>query len=122
MTIIKPVPEDALIEAYDVAQSALRNAAFPALVVEEVTDDDETYMALRCPRCGNLIDDGTLAAISPAESWDYNEYPDDDAFDHQRVTFVQDERPDLEETLYYMHGDTPGHAVSLPDGWTETWS
>lgn len=116
------VPEDALIAQYDELQTKLRAAEFPALVAEEVTDDGETYMALRCPRCGHTIDDGMLVAVSPAESWDYSEELDDHAFDHQRVTFVQDERPDLEATLYYLHGDNPGHAVSLPDGWKEDWT
>ena len=119
---VESVPQDALIEAYDRAQSELREASesFPRLVVDTVTDDGETYMALRCPRCGLTVDDGELYAISPAEHWGPNDYVDDNAFDHQIVTFDSSERPDLEETLYYMHGDN-GHAVSLPDGWTEDW-
>lgn len=119
---VKPVPADILIGVYGHAQAALRAAVFPALVVEEVTDDGETFMALRCPRCDGIVSDAGLVAVSPAESWDYSEEIDDDAFDRHRVTFVQDERPNLEETLYYMHGDLPGHAVSLPDGWTEDWT
>jgi hypothetical protein len=121
---VTPVPEDAVIEAYDAAQTAVRDVTdhFPRLVEEEVTDDGETYMALRCPRCEGLISDGDLFAISPAEHWGPNDYPDDDAFDHHRVTFDSSESPDLEETLYYRHGDYPGHAVSLPEGWSEDWS
>lgn len=113
---------DALIAALGAAQSAVRAHTFPALVEEEVTDDGETFMALRCPRCDGIVSDGDLFAISPAEHWAPNEYPDDDSFDHHRIYFDSEERPDLEETLYYSHGDTPGHAVSLPDGWAEDWT
>jgi hypothetical protein len=113
---------DALIAALAAAQTAVRNHTFPQLIEEEVTDDGETYMALRCPRCDYLVDDGDLYAISPAEHWAPNEYPGDDAFDHRRLTFDSGERPDLEETLYYNHGDGPGHAVSLPAGWSEDWT
>lgn len=121
---VTPVPQDALIEAYDRAQMELRDASesFPALFVDEVYDDGESYSALRCPRCDSIVDEGELFAVSPAEHWGPNDYVDDDAFDHRRVTFDSSERPELEETLYYRHGDNPGHAVSLPEGWTEDWS
>jgi len=116
---VERVPEDALIAAYDSAQAELRDAEFPRLVVDEVIDDGETYLAVRCPRCGELVDEGELVAVSPAESWDYNdEIEPEDA----RVVFNQNGSPDLGETLYYLHGDNPGHAVSLPDGWTEDWT
>jgi len=114
------VPEDALIAIYEAAKENLRRAAFPALMVEQVTDDDETYIALRCPRCGDLIEEGDLRAVSPAESWDYNEQIEEDT---RWVSFGQPDSPDLEDTLYITHGDIKGlaHGVSLPDGWTETW-
>jgi len=118
MTRIKPVPEDALIQAYEDAKKNLAAAAFPALMVEQVTDDDETYIALRCPRCGDLIEEGDLRAVSPAESWDYNEQIEEDT---RWVSFGQPDTPELEETLYITHGDGPGHGVSLPDGWREAW-
>lgn len=116
-------PIDELIAAYEAAQRALRDASSgaPALVEEEVTDDGETYMALRCPRCGELVVEVELFAVSPAEHWAPNDYPDDDAFDHRRITFDSSERPDLEETLYYKHGES-GHAVTLPEGWSEDWT
>jgi uncharacterized C2H2 Zn-finger protein len=115
------IPEDALIAIYEEAQENLRAATFPALIAEEVTDDDETYMALRCPRCGHLIEEGDLRAVSPAESWDYNEQIGDWEFDHQLVSFGRPDNPDLQDTLYITHGDSPGHGVSLPDGWKEDW-
>lgn len=120
MSTITRVPEDDLIDTYQAAKRALYDATFPALLIEEVTADGETYMALRCPRCERLVNAESLCAVSPAESWDYAEDIDDDSFDHQRVYFSQDERPDLEETLYYLHNDN--HAVSLPEGWTEDWT
>ena len=112
------IPEDALIAQWEQLKEDLRAATFPALVVEQVTDDGETYTALRCPRCGRLIARGDLRAVSPAESWDYNEQIDGDI---PMVSFGQPDNPDLEETLYITHGDNPGHGVSLPDGWTEDW-
>lgn len=118
---LTPLPGDSLIALHEKIQEAIRAVDFPQLVEEEVTDDGETYMALRCPRCDSIVSDGDLSAVSPAEQWAPNEYPDDDAFDHRRLTFDGSDRPDLEETLYYKHGD-PGHAVSLPDGWTENWT
>lgn len=119
---VERVPEDDLITAYEYAQTNLRDAVFPQLIVDHVVDDGEEYAALRCPRCGELIGDGDLFAVSPAEQWGPNDYPDDDSFDHRRVQFDSSEFPELEPTLYYRHGDMPGHAVSLPDGWTEDWS
>jgi hypothetical protein len=124
VSTVTPVPEDDLIRRYEAAQAELREGTdkFPRLVMQEVTDDDETYWTLYCPRCEHSVGDGDLYAISPAEHWAPNEYLEDDAFDRHRVTFDSSERPDLEETLYYQHGDLPGHAVSLPDGWKEDWS
>ncbi len=120
--LIDPAAEgDALIAEYETAQAAVRGHVFPRLIEDEVTDDGETYKALRCPRCGVLVNEGELFAVSPAEHWAPNEEPDDWAFDHQRVRFDASERPDLEPTLYYKHGDDFGHAVSLPEGWTEDW-
>lgn len=115
---IEKVEGDALIRIYETAQKMVREAVFPALIEEEVTDDRETFMALRCPRCGQLVDE--LYAVSPAEAWSPSEDVDsDDAFDRRRITFDPSERPDLEETLYYKHDE---HAVALPDGWVEVWS
>jgi uncharacterized C2H2 Zn-finger protein len=112
------IPEDALIAIYEQAKEDLRAATFPALVVEQVVDDGETFTALRCPRCGHHIEEGDLRAVSPAESWDYNEQIDGDI---PMVSFGQPDNPDLDETLYITHGDSPGHGVSLPEGWTEDW-
>lgn len=116
---------DALIAAYEQAQAALRAHAFPALEMETVTDDGETYEALRCPRCGILVDGpDDLYAVSPSEHWASAEVIDDAAFDYGRVRFGSDPNFDLEETLYYSHG-MPGtegsHAVSLPTTWREEW-
>lgn len=116
---------DALIEAYYAAQNDLRGHAFPALNPETVTDDGETYEALRCPRCGGLVDADALYAVSPAEHWAPAEEIGDWELDHGVITFERGENPDLDETLYYSHG-MPGqddsHAVSLPNNWTENWT
>lgn len=111
-------PIDTMIERYEALAAEITATVAPRLVVEEVTDDGETYMGLRCPRCGTLADEDNLAAVDQSTRWNYADAPDDDSFDHQRLTFngADDEHG---ETLYYLHNDS--HAVSLPDGWTEDW-
>lgn len=116
---IETHPGDALIAEYERLENLIRQATFPQLEVEEVTDGGETYMALRCPRCGGLADDGNLAAVDRSMRWNYADAPDDDSFDHRRLTFNSADH-EAEETLYYLHNDD--HAVSLPDGWTEDWT
>lgn len=120
MTEVEPVIGDLLISKRQELEQQIRSYRFPELVGEEVTDDGETFMALRCPRCGHLVTADSLSAISPAEHWAYADDVDsDDAFDYQRITFYVGESPDLDETLYYQHNDD--HAVNLPDGWKEEW-
>lgn len=110
---------DALIAEYERLENAVRQTVFPRLFVDEVEDDGETSMGLRCPRCGTLATADNLAAVDRSTRWNYASEPDDDAFDHRRITF-NGEGDDHEETLYYLHNDS--HAVSLPDGWTEDWT
>lgn len=119
MTKITYHPGDALIAEYQALEEAIRRTAFPALEVETVTDDGETYQALRCPRCGGQVNDANLAAVDQSTRWNYADWPDDDSFDHERLTFNQGDS-DFDSTLYYLHNDD--HAVSLPDGWTEEWT
>lgn len=98
----------------------IRAFEFPRLMEEEVTDDGETYDALRCPECKSIVDSESLVAVSPAEHHATAEdLESDDAHEHCRITFYSGERPDLEETLYYLHNE---HPVALPEGWTEGWS
>lgn len=118
---VERVPADDLLDRYGALQAEIRAAEFPRLIVVEVEDDGEKFKALRCPRCDALILDGELFAISPAEDWADNPDLDDVDFDHRRIWFSSG-RPDLEETLYYSHGAEPGHAVRLPEGWTEDWA
>jgi uncharacterized C2H2 Zn-finger protein len=119
--VVDAVAGDKLITDYYLLQAEVRAFRFPELLVEEVTDDGETFMALRCPRCRDLVTgEDELKAVSPAEHWAYAWEPTGDVvFDSQEITFERGDNPDLEETLYYQHNDD--HAVSLPDGWTENW-
>lgn len=116
---VKPCEGDALIARYFELEVEIRSAQFPKLAVEEVTDGGETYMALRCPRCGSLATEDNLAAVDRALRWSYVHEPDDDSFDHQRLLFNGDGDGDYDATLYYLHNEN--HAVSLPEGWTEDW-
>jgi len=90
-------------------------AEFPALVAEEVTDDGETFQALRCPVCGSLVQEDELSAVDVSERWTS---ADIDGFDFEReaVSFCFDGDDDYQDTLYYLH---VGHSVQLPDGWKE---
>lgn len=113
---------DALIEQLDALFEQIRAFPFPALVEEEVTDDRETFMALRCPRCGGLATDDNLHAVDYALRWSGSDECDSDsAFNYRTVTFSGDGGSgDFSETVYYLHNED--HAVSLPDGWTEAWT
>lgn len=114
------VPEDALIAQIAATEIALRDAVFPRLVEDEVTDDGETFKALRCPRCYSIVSEGELFAHGIGWTQEGNEDLGDWQFDHRRVSFGQPDRPDT-STVYYTHGDNPGHGVSLPEGWKEDW-
>ena len=121
MSNIEEHPGDLLIAEYARLQQAIRDTEFPILVQETVTDDGETWEALRCPRCDGIISNaGDLIAVSPAEDWAYSDDIGDHEIDHQTVEFEAG-RPDLDETIYYLHDAGDGHAVSLPEGWTEKW-
>jgi len=114
------VPEDALIAQMAATEIALRDAVFPRLIEAEVEDDGETYMALRCPRCDSLVEEGSLFAHGIGWTQEENQDVGDWQFDHGRVSFGQPDQADT-STLYYTHGDSPGHGVSLPEGWKEDW-
>lgn len=122
MTRVAHVHEDNLIRDVERALAALTEGAarFPALVVETVEDDGEVFDALRCPRCKYLID-GDLFAVSIDQNAIENEELYDSHFDHRQIPFDPDVDRDLGDTIYYRHGDNPGHAVRLPDGWRESW-
>lgn len=111
---------EALILAMREAIMAVAAHSFPELYEDTVEDDGETYQALRCPVCDGLVSDGNLAAVSVDEHWQHADDPDDDAFDHGRITFDSSDDRDLGDTVFYLHNDN--HAVDLPDGWKEDWS
>lgn len=116
---------DALIADYpgaapllhDVAAHRARTTTYPALTAENVTDDGETFPAVRCPWCDQIVSEGEeLIVVDEAERWtrvDGNEY------DHDRHTIdpAYDGYGDY-ETLHYMH-EACGNPVDLPEGWTE---
>lgn len=110
---------DKLIERLGALYKEIRAAQFPRLMVETVTDDGETFEALRCPRCQGLVDADDLYAVSPAESWDHAYDVDSDAaIENRTVTFYAPGGAEWGDTLYYLHHD---HAVTLPEGWQEEW-
>ncbi|CAM5530620.1 hypothetical protein [Leifsonia shinshuensis] len=116
---VPPHPADALIAQLDDLMDAIRVAEFPALVAEEVEDDRETFLAVRCPRCGDLVESEDLRAVTPAFLWiAADDIESDETHARGAVSFYNDQTPDLEETLYYRHRE---HAVRLPEGWREDW-
>lgn len=111
---------DALLAAWEIAEDKVRQHTFPRLVVERVTDDGETFDALRCPRCGSLVDaQDDLYAIDVSIRANSTSDIGDDTFEHHRVSFDAGDYSDYGETMNYLHGD---HPVSLPEGFTEDWS
>jgi uncharacterized C2H2 Zn-finger protein len=108
---------DKLIEQWYALAEKIGRTAFPALRVEEITDDGETYDALRCPRCGDLVDGDELAAVDQSIRWNYARPID---MDDKGMIFDGGGYSDYGHTLYYLHNDD--HAVSLPEGWTEEWT
>lgn len=111
------IPEDDLIAQLGTLFNKIRATEFPALVKERVTDDGETFDALRCPRCGNLVESEDLYAVDFSERWNNAGEIGDEDFVHGSVIFYPGDT-DYGSTLYYLHDD---HAVSLPDGWVEEW-
>lgn len=93
----------------------IASATFPELVVETVTDDGETFEALRCPVCDGLVDAWELSAVDTSERWSP---ASDISTDNREVLVHFDERGEFGDTLYYLHGEN--HAVQLPEGWTVT--
>ena len=116
---VTPVPGDDLILEFIALPDRIRAIEFPALYLDAVTDDGETFVGLRCPRCGQLVDDDSLTAVDmdlrhaemDGDVWT--------AIDEQTFTFSA-ERGDYESTIYYRHNDD--HAVALPEGWGEDWT
>ena len=112
---IESVTGDGLIARIAELQSIVREYKFPELQIETVTDDGETYEALRCPRCGNLATEDDLYAVDTTDRW--NGCGDIDV-DNRDISFSSDGSGEFGETLYYLHNE---HAVSLPDGYRESW-
>ena len=104
---------DDLIEEIGALFDKISLYEFPELEVETVTDDGETYEALRCPRCGSLVAEDDLYAVDFAERWTA---ASDISTDNREVIFHFDEMGEFDSSVYYRHDD---HAVNLPTNWTE---
>ncbi|PPH07136.1 hypothetical protein C5C71_15150 [Rathayibacter sp. AY1C1] len=93
-------------------------AAAPVLTVETVTVDGETYPALRCPACRQLVtDSGDLYAVDVSTRWSTAETDDE----RQQMSMTRGD-DDYSGTLYYLHAAGEPHAVVPPEGWTESWN
>ena len=110
-----------LVELHKAVEKQLPLADYPQLVVETVTDDGETFQAVRCPVCKSIVSEGFsgLHAVDTALRWTEPEFD----MDHDEVDlYGEDDDAPWGETLYYWHEAYPkGHAVSLPEGWRENW-
>lgn len=109
-----------LVTLFHAVMTALPKADYPQLIEEQVTDDGETYDAVRCPVCGSLVSDSDdIYAVDVALRWTSAEF----RTDYSTVELDGGHDADYGDTLYYKHGDgKSSHAVSLPDGWTEEWA
>lgn len=109
----------AVVAALTAAQIAAEGFAFPALIEAAVTDDGETYRALRCPWCDSLITgDADLAAVDYAERLSYSNLIGDAEFDRSSVSFDYSGDADFGDTLYYQT-ECCDNPVALPEGWRE---
>ncbi len=84
IAFLTPAPTaDALLATIEQLQQQVWAAA-PVLLVVTVTDDGETYRALRCPVCDQLVTDsyGDLYAVDVSTRWNIAETDDD----HQQMS------------------------------------
>lgn len=94
----------------------IRSASFPRLTVENVTDDGETFVALRCPVCGSLVTDEDLALIQVSERRFMADEIMEEDFIHERITFEAGGiRFGSSNLSYYLHDDRC--MVALPENW-----
>jgi hypothetical protein len=118
MSAVSKFPEaEAAVAAWEQAETTIRSFLFPALIEAKITDDGETYDALRCPWCDAVITgDNDVSAVDMAERWNASTEIDDEDFQHKQLPFYFDADSEFGDTLYYRTGccEKP---VDLPDGW-----
>lgn len=123
MTDIEWRPIDDLVSKRDDLDAEIRAEAegdeMLWLVIVDIEDEDgETIPAIRCPRCGEIVGEDELYVVDVAER-ETEVYELD--FDAETACLDSDSDADWGETIFMKHGNSPGHAVALPDGWTEDW-
>lgn len=107
---------DGMLEAIESLHQQVWAAA-PVLTIETVSDDGETYQALRCPVCARLVSDGgELRAVDVSTRWSSAE-PD---VENRQMDVTAGDH-DYGSTLYYVHWTGEAHAVVPPEGWSESW-
>ncbi|MFT4260379.1 hypothetical protein [Microbacterium sp.] len=116
MTKIEIHDGDNLIAEWERLTALIAKTEFPRLKVMEVVERGETFTTLECPRCGEVVRGGDLAAVDQSVRQNYAHDMD---VDDEDVRFDNGDI-DFGATLYYLHKDD--HAVSLPEGWTESWT
>lgn len=108
----------AVLAALTAAHVAVEAFEFPALAEAEVTDDGETYQALRCPWCGAVLTgEEDIAAVDQAERWTRSDWIGDEDFQRHQLPISFDDRGEFGDTLYYKT-ECCEKPVSLPEGWT----
>jgi hypothetical protein len=117
--LIAASPELAL-SAFYALREKISELPFPELLVEDVVDDGEEFKALRCPRCSAIVseDDG-FSEVDLAIRWNNACGISEEEFVHNQVLIVSSDS-DF-ETLHYRC-DQCGGAVSLPEGWSSSWT
>lgn len=120
MSTVKRHENDHLVETFRTIEHDLRMATFPELVEVTVEDDGETYKSLRCPRCRYLVDGELFAVDASIRTNEVGALYEENMI-HGRVDIHGDDT-DYGDTLYFLHGDDPGHPVALPDGWGADWA
>ena len=108
---------DLALRVRDMVTTYVRDAEYPALQVEQITDDGETYDGMRCPWCHvDVANADELVALD--ENDRVTTFTADD-FDWDRHSI---------STTYDGHGQFDGldyvhlecyRPVALPEGWRE---
>lgn len=117
--LIAASPEIALAAFYALSEK-ISELKFPELLVEDVDDDGDTFKALRCPRCRQIVSEGDgFSEVDLAIRWNPSMGISEEEFVHNQVLISTSDSNF--ETLHYRC-DQCGEAVSLPEGWISSWT
>lgn len=108
---------DLALRVRDRVTTLVRDTEYPCLVVEQITDDGETYEGMRCPWCGTDVANADELVALDENDRITTFTADDFDWEHHSVSTIYDQ-PGEFDGLAYVHIECY-RPVSLPNGWTE---